>query len=460
MANRTNRNAYKEATVNNRRSNPGRRSAVARRTAVGGPVRRTASGRPGRPSARRAGGPVSRSAARRPVAPRPAGRVAGRPVGRRAAARSVAPRRVAGRPVAPTLRTAARPFGRPASRPAGRVAGRNAVRPGVPSRSASRRPVISHRPAAPVRRPVVAGRPARRPAGRLNVARRSRTAGFVPGTRVVLTRQATRTRRPVELRVVASKGGRFIGQERNGQRWEFVASEVSRVARMPRRADMSTMTDIPDVEFPAPAPAVADVEMAPEADLYSPSADADGTGPDWQDDPRDLHEDSGTVYETSPTAEEYSGDADDPEVPVAGVDEDITVDGNVRGLVDEDTGTSTDIPDDATEVTASRKTEARFFAAQRLAQMKVDAGVEQGDPVVIGHKLVASKMSLGQMQAEIETLDRVIAARGSVDEGPVKVAKDRKGGLVPRTQNRTVPSMVAQPSAPVADAGDDFALFE
>lgn len=439
MANRNNR-AYKEANVNNRRT-PSRRAA-ARRTASEHPLARR---RPSvaRRSAARPAAPARRSASRghTPLAEVRSGRPSRR---RTSAARPGTPRR---RPSA--VRTATR-------RPS--VARRTATQ-----RVPARRPSVARRPQASRRAPVQARRPSvarRRPSV---ATRRTRTAGFVPGTRVLLKREATRTRRPVELRVIAARGGKLIGEERNGAKWEFEAREVARVARLPRRADQSTSTDIPGETFPAPGAAVGDVPTPGDVNLESPTADADGTGPDWEDDPRDLPTNSGEITETSPTAEEYSGDADDQAVPVAGTDEDITAPGNVRGLVDEDEGVSTDIPDDAVEVTAGRRHEARFFAAQRLAQLRCEAGVDEGDPIVLGHKIVASDTSLEDMQAEIATLDRVVAVRGGVDEeAPRKVRAERKGGLVPRRSesSRSVPSMASPPAAPSASEGDDFALFE
>jgi hypothetical protein len=364
------------------------------------------------------------------------------------------------------------------------------------NRNARKEATVNNR-RIPTRRPSVAGRtPARRTVARRTVARRTptgtpvarsgrrpvatraRTAGFARGTVVTLKREAARSRTPLTLRVVATRNGRFVGERLaarrpTGELWEFTSHEVARVvARTPQRriapplarrrryADQSTSTNFPGMAAPAPSAPAGETPTFDDANLMSPTADADGTEADWMDDPTAPITGAGDVSTTSPTATEYSGTPDELEAPVAGTDADITVDGEVVGLIAEDTGSSTVIPGDATEVTAGRRTEARFFAAQRLAQLRVEAGVMQGDPVVIGHQLVASKMSLNEMQSEIGTLDRVITVRGSVDDdAPRKVAKERKGSLVPRSSGRTVPSMVSAPSAPAVD-GDDFALFE
>lgn len=111
--------------------------------------------------------------------------------------------------------------------------------------------------------------------------------------------------------------------------------------------------------------------------------------------------------------------------------------------------------DDASFNTANR--EARTFAALRLARLRIQAGIEQGDDLVLGTTIANSDVSDEAIASEIETLAKVVKSNR---QNPPR----RRRNLVPRSAGRverTVPSFQGAPVQKVAVAPDDDEfLFE
>ena len=95
--------------------------------------------------------------------------------------------------------------------------------------------------------------------------------------------------------------------------------------------------------------------------------------------------------------------------------------------------------------------QTRLFAALNLARVRKQAGLETGDDLVVGQRIVESSMPLAQITHEASVISSVLASQGSskVSEAP--------RNLVPRrVQQRTMPSVA---SAGVTDADDGSFLF-
>lgn len=115
--------------------------------------------------------------------------------------------------------------------------------------------------------------------------------------------------------------------------------------------------------------------------------------------------------------------------------------------------------------TASAKESGRTMASVRLARLRVQSGLAQGDDLAVAASIEGDQnLSMEAIRAEIGTLERVAKAAG-------RQTRQRPQGLVPRAAaqgvQRTMPSLVTQPAPITSVAGavgsrdeDAEALFD
>lgn len=103
------------------------------------------------------------------------------------------------------------------------------------------------------------------------------------------------------------------------------------------------------------------------------------------------------------------------------------------------------------------KSSSRVMASMRLARLRIEAGLEQGDDLALGEKIAGQEgLTDEAIQTEINTLANVQKA----------ASRQRPAGLVPRAASvgRTVPSLAAgesiQATAAAADDDDASDLFD
>lgn len=117
---------------------------------------------------------------------------------------------------------------------------------------------------------------------------------------------------------------------------------------------------------------------------------------------------------------------------------------------------SFDKPGDSGWKSTSSKDESeqdRFVAALRLARLRINAGVANGEDLAIAQALAASDVSTKEMRAEASGL-AAVAARGPQQR------EARHRGLVPRSAGAgSAPSLKSQASGPVAASSDDEWAF-
>lgn len=126
--------------------------------------------------------------------------------------------------------------------------------------------------------------------------------------------------------------------------------------------------------------------------------------------------------------------------PVAGTDAPTPAAGDAAGTSTVTVGTPSnetfDKPEDSGWTASKADPMQRFVAAQRLARLRISAGIETGDDITIAQRIAASEEPLGEIVAQVTALSAVASRQ--------QVAPPRH--LVPRAAGRTAgiqPSMAS-----------------
>jgi hypothetical protein len=220
-----------------------------------------------------------------------------------------------------------------------------------------------------------------------------------------------------------------------------------RIAAHRRTADVDNPAQpIPDP--PSEAPVVTTQEaLAPDA---TDDPTAVGASP-----LTDVAPDATTDVQGTATVLDEPLDLNEVDVtaPVAGTEEVRPLD-EVRTETEQRMGEGTDqvaFPmADGGWTTGSIASEGRTFAALRLARLRIQAGIDEGDDLTLGQQ-IASDESLDDagLQREIDTLAKVVTATART--AAAAPSDDQRRRLVPTTgAARTVPSMA--PTGPTAPA--------
>lgn len=225
-----------------------------------------------------------------------------------------------------------------------------------------------------------------------------------------------------------------------------------RIASMQRRADAEN----PAQPIPEPS-AEAPSESSDEALGNLNDADVNSVGTVTTEDGL-----SGTTVDVTAVGEVMADEAAataDVTAPTSGAameDQDATLQGDVtaRGL---DAETAFPIESGFSAAAAQQ----RVFASLRLARLRIQAGIAQGDDLQLGEHIAKSAMTDGEIRHEIGTLSAVARTASTTSRQPAPFTRETR---------RAVPSLgaaashAAAPSngtgAPASDPGiEDAFLF-
>lgn len=169
--------------------------------------------------------------------------------------------------------------------------------------------------------------------------------------------------------------------------------------------------------------------------------------------------DTGTVLD-----EPLDLNEQDPTKPVAGTTDvrpldEVKTETEVR--IGEGDSTSTMFPLQGPFTGQPKTTGSRTYASLRLARLRLAAGIETGDDLAIGEAIDSSAASDEAIQAEIETLSKVVTVAGQRASAPRNLVPQRTAGA----QQRTAPSMAGVPSMEVlasaaSSVSPDEVMFE
>lgn len=236
-----------------------------------------------------------------------------------------------------------------------------------------------------------------------------------------------------------------------------VAGISKQVAAVRKKAEGENPANSqPEPASEAPAVTTEEARGNPTDDVTSPGGTSEtDTSPDGK---ADLETPGAT-----PVTDVSADATQDVTAPTEGTTEmrpreETTTESDVQTLEDPDNSSFTE------PAFASKDPQARFMAAQRLARLRIAAGIEDedSDDLVLASRLVNSEMTDDQMRHDIETLGKVVEARQSES----KQASRRPRHLVPQAPSgaRQTPSLAGataslSPSMPTSVEPDEL-LFE
>lgn len=252
------------------------------------------------------------------------------------------------------------------------------------------------------------------------------------------TNIATEIRRQAYIERLASENARLTAEN----------SALRRRLALTKRAD----EDNPAQPVPEPAP---EAPAATTDETKIPDKDTEPTTPGGEIPPESAEH---TVDVTEAGGVDPADPATQQEVtsPVAdGVDHAIE---DVRTEVDVNHDAETIGENFATgdwaNVTARRVKQAsenarnRNFACLRLARLRIQAGIAQGDDLELAMQIEASSIKPEAIRAEIESLTKVVGARGQAPGRPRQA-----------TAGRAAPSLASRPAPLTGQTDDDAYAF-
>jgi hypothetical protein len=126
-------------------------------------------------------------------------------------------------------------------------------------------------------------------------------------------------------------------------------------------------------------------------------------------------------------------------------------------LIDPVAGTPADtsnaFEDGEWATTGARRVQARTFAEIRLARLRIQAGLDEGDDLVVAQKIAASGISDEALRTEITTLSRV--SRQQPRQAVARRTTAARG--VPSLVSSASPSFGPTPSMGISD--DELGFF-
>jgi hypothetical protein len=241
---------------------------------------------------------------------------------------------------------------------------------------------------------------------------------------------------------------------------------IARLAGVDQHPKFAALMKVADENNPAQPiadpPAEAPAETTEEAlgDLNDTDVEAIGATP-----VTDVSADATTDVTGTETVldEPLDLNEQDPTRPVTGTEgplplADVKTETDVRVGNPNNPDTAFPLEGDFAQRATTGAREARTFAALRLARLRIQAGIDDGDDLAMATDIASSDISDEVMQAEINTLSKVIRQ----GQGP---ARQAKRNLVPRSasRERTAPSFVEPPQPQMqvtASVDADELLFE
>lgn len=196
-----------------------------------------------------------------------------------------------------------------------------------------------------------------------------------------------------------------------GQKTERVASLI-RVADAANSANGEAVTPIAtdDVESQGAAPAAANTSVTPDATTEV-------------DEDTQALADNGDVLGPMEDVTELSSNSGPPQ----GEDALVPAHDNTRSPVSDKSADE--------DVQWSKSSSARLMASMRLARLQVQAGLAQGDDLVLGQKIASGERSETSIREEIEVLSKVAKRKDAPQENRVVSRR-----AVPRSE-RSTPSL-------------------